>query len=81
MDMPETYEKDGVIYFKEPYRTNMTEWTEEHLDFDTLISSVDFDRDIVVVVAYSKDYHKLKEIRGHYRILGGLSTKEVKGIG
>ena len=79
--MPETYEKDGVIYFKEPYSTNMTEWTEEHLDFDALISSVDFDKDIVVVVAYSKDYQKLKEIRGDYRILGGLSTKEVKCIG
>jgi len=47
-----------VIYFKEPYRTNMTEWTEEHLDFD---------EDIVIVVAYSKDYQKLKEIRGNYR--------------
>lgn len=80
MDMPETYEKDGVIYFKEPYKTNMTEWTEEHLDFDALISSIDFDRDIAVVVAYSKDSKKLKEIRGNYRILGGLSTREVNCI-
>ncbi|MDE7267323.1 MAG: hypothetical protein K2N89_07660 [Lachnospiraceae bacterium] len=75
--MLETYEKDGIIYFKEPYSTNMTEWTEGHLDFDTLISSVDFDKDIAVVVAYSKDTEKLKKIRGNYQILGGLSTKEV----
>lgn len=37
--MVETYEKEGVIYFKEPYRTNMTEWTQEHLDFDALVKS------------------------------------------
>ncbi len=47
-----------TIYFKEPYRTNMTEWTQEHLDFDALVSSVDFDEDIAVVIAYSKDSEK-----------------------
>ncbi len=56
--MVETYEKEGTIYFKEPYRTNMTEWTQEHLDFDALVSSVDFDEDIAVVIAYSKDSEK-----------------------
>lgn len=75
--MVETYEKDGIIYFKEPYTTNMTEWTEGHLDFDALVSSVDFDKDTAVVIAYSKDSEKLKKIRGNNKILGGLSTKEV----
>ena len=56
------------------------EWTEEHLDFDALISSVDFDKDIAVVVAYSRDSKKLREIRGNYRILGGLTTREVKCV-
>ena len=79
--MVETYEKEGVIYFKEPYRTNMTEWTQEHLDFDALVSSIDFDEDIAVVIAYSKDSEKLKKIRGNNKILGGLSTKEVNCIG
>ena len=36
----------------------MTEWTQEHLDFDALVSSVDFDEDIAVVIAYSKDSEK-----------------------
>lgn len=75
--MVETYERDGIIYFKEPYTTNMTEWTEGHLDFDALVSSVDFDKDTAVVIAYSKDSEKLKKIRGNNQILGGLSTKEV----
>ena len=79
-NMPETYEKDGIIYFKEPYRTNKTEWTEAHLDFDALISSVDFNKDIAVVVAYLKDSKKLREIRGNYHILGGLTTREVKCV-
>jgi len=79
-NMPETYEKDGIIYSKEPYRTNMTEWTEEYLDFDALISSVDFDKDIAVVAAYLRDSKKLRKIRGNYRILGGLTTREVKCV-
>lgn len=78
--MPETYEKDGIIYFKEPCKVNMTKWTEEHLDFDTLVSSVDFENDTAVVIAYSKELSKLRKIKGSYQILGGLSTKEVNCI-
>ena len=32
--MPQTYEKDGIIYFKEPYEVDYADWIFEHLDCD-----------------------------------------------
>ena len=31
--MVETYEKEGIIYFKEPYRTNLWEWLDAHIRY------------------------------------------------
>lgn len=80
INMPETYEKDGIIYFREPYKANMTEWTVEHLDCDALVDNIDYDNDTVLVYAYSKDYEKIKRVKGKYQILGSLSSQEVNCI-
>lgn len=78
--MPETYEKDGIIYFKEPYKANMTEWVGTYLDCDALVDNIDYDSDTVLVYAYSKDYERIKRIKGKHQILGSLSSQEVNCI-
>ncbi|MDE6622678.1 MAG: hypothetical protein K2K74_19740 [Lachnospiraceae bacterium] len=78
--MPETYEKDGVVYFREPYKVSMTEWVCTYLDCDALVDHIDYDSDTVLVYAYSKDLEKIKAVRGTYQILGSLSSQEVNSI-
>ena len=84
--MPETYEKDGVIYFKEPYRTNMTEWLESHIDCDVLATDVDFNNCILSVIAYpscSENNGKLIKLKSAFknaRVLQGMLSEEVDCI-
>lgn len=78
--MPETYERDGVVYFREPYKASMTEWVCSYLDCDALVDHIDYDSDTMLVYAYSKDFEKIKEVRGTYQILGSLSSQEVNSI-
>lgn len=35
--MPETYEKNGIIYFKEPYGADALQWAFSHRDCDSLV--------------------------------------------
>ena len=78
--MPETYEKDGVIYFREPYRVDATDWVCSCLDCDSIVDEIDDDSDTMLVYAYSKDYNKLKCIKGDHLIIGSFSSREVNGI-
>lgn len=78
--MPETYEKDGITFFTEPYRANMTEWVGTYLDCDALVDHIDYDSDTVLIYAYSKDFEKIRKIKGKYQILGSLSSQEVDSI-
>ena len=84
--MPETYEKDGVIYFKEPYRTNMTEWLESHIDCDVLATDLDFNNCILSVIAYPSSSEnngkliKLKSAFKNARVLQGMLLEEVDCI-
>lgn len=84
--MAETYEKDGIIYFKEPYRVNMTEWLENHLDCDVLASEVDFNNCILSVIAYPsscENNEKLAKVKTAFensRLLQGMLSEEVDCI-
>lgn len=78
--MPETYERDGVIFFKEPYKASMTEWVGTYLDCDAIVDNIDYDRDTIFVYAYSKDYEKIRNLKGERQILGSLSSQEVNCI-
>lgn len=34
--MAETYEEEGIIYFEEPYKTDLWAWLDTHIGLDTL---------------------------------------------
>lgn len=86
--MAETYEKDGIIYFKEPYRVDFWDWIDEHIGIDTLFikNLVELKNDIIYVVAYAKSkfYNaKLSEInksREDTTLVRGISEEEVCSI-
>ena len=86
--MFETYEKDGIIYFKEPYRTNLWEWLDSHIGVDTLFirNRQDLDNNIINVLAYAKvkEYNaKLNEInksREDTSLFRGICEEEVCSI-
>ena len=88
MIMSETYEKDGIIYFKEPYKTDLWEWLDTHIGVDTLFvqNRQALDNDVIYVLAYAKDksYNaKLNEInqsRKDTSLFRGISEKEVCAI-
>ena len=86
--MAESYEKDGIIYFKEPYETDLWEWLDAHIGIDTLLvrNRQALDNDVIYVLAYAKDksYNaKLNEInknREDTSLYRGISEKEVCAI-
>lgn len=86
--MNETYEKEGIIYFKEPYKANLWEWLDAHIGIDTLFvrNRQALDNNIIYVLAYAKDkaYNaKLSEInksRQDTSLFRGISEEEVCSI-
>ena len=86
--MAETYEKDGIIYFKEPYRVDFWDWIDEHIGIDTLFvkNPVELKNDIIYVVAYAKNkiYNaKLSEMnksREDTTLVRGIPEEEVYSI-
>ncbi len=86
--MAETYEKEGIIYFQEPYRTDLWEWLDTHIGLDTLFvrNRQALDNDVIYVLAYAKDktYNaKLSEInknRQDTSLYRGISEEEVCSI-
>lgn len=86
--MSETYEKEGIIYFKEPFKTDFWEWIDEHVGIDTLFvkNPVELEKDIIYVLAYAKDksYNvKLSEInksRQDTTLVRGIPEEEVHAI-
>ena len=86
--MVETYEKEGIVYFKEPYKTNLWEWLDTHIGIDTLFvrNRQALDNNIMYVLAYAKDktYNaKLSEInksRQDTSLFRGISEEEVCSI-
>lgn len=88
MDMGETYEQEGIVYFKEPYRTDLWEWLDAHIGRDTLFvrNRQALDNDIIYVVAYAKEKSfnaKLSEInksREDTSLYRGISEEEVCSI-
>lgn len=88
MDMGETYEQEGIVYFKEPYRTDFWTWIDGHIGIDTLFvrNRQALDNDIIYVVAYAKDKSfnaKLSEInknREDTTLVRGIPEEEVCAI-
>lgn len=53
--VPETYEKDGIIYFKEPYLTDYINWIACHLDCDLIAKRTDNkNSEVVEIICYAK---------------------------
>jgi len=86
--MAETYEKDGIIYFKEPYKSDLVEWNDTHLGLNAIIlkNDEDFSHRIINVVAVSthKDFNDMlfdvkKTLKG-VEILIGIPDEEVNCI-
>lgn len=69
--MPETYERDGVIYFLAPYKTSSSEWVLSHLDCDSLVTRESFeenqDEDIVYIRCYAKSEEYNDRLRFYVR--------------
>ena len=87
--MPETYEKNGVIYFREPYKINFTQWLESHLDCDSVVKSQMQYSPMGEVICYAKDkkynvrlQEEFAEMDSNlYALLRCLSTEEINSIG
>lgn len=87
--MPETYEKNGIIYFKEPYRINFSQWLENHLDCDSVVKSQIQYSPVGEIICYAKnkeynirlqeEYSDMDSDR--YALLRCMSTEEVNSIG
>lgn len=56
-NMAETYEKEGILYFRKPFQSDLVEWNDTHLGLNTIIlkNSKDFGNRIIHVVAVSTD--------------------------
>ena len=87
--MNETYEMEGIVYFKEPYKTNLWELLDTHIGIDTLFvkNRQDLNNNIIIyVLAYAKDktYNaKLNEInksRQDTSLFRGICEEEVCSI-
>lgn len=92
--MPEVYEKNGVIYFKVPYKTSGSEWVLSHLDCDSLVTQESFnenqDEDLVYIRCYAKSEEYNDRLRFYVRtielkdenlgILSAFSSLEVNSI-
>lgn len=52
-----THEKEGIVYFNEPYKVNFWEWIDEHIGLDTLImkNPVKLEKDVIYVIAFAKN--------------------------
>lgn len=63
--MPDSYEKDGIVFFEKPYRVDALEWDNSHVGLDSIIlCREDYDEDkgsgitiYVVCYASSADYN------------------------
>ena len=86
--MGETYEKDGIIYFRQPYRSDLVEWSDSHLGLNTIIlkRDDDFKNKVINVVAVSTDeshndiLFDVKKGLGEVEILIGIPAEEVNSI-
>lgn len=87
--MSETYEKDGIIYYREPYKISFNKWLENHLDCDAVVKSQMQYSPVGEVVCYAKNKNyntQLQEAYGEmdsdmYALLRCISTEEVNSIG
>lgn len=87
--MPETYEKNGIIYFREPYKINFSQWLENHLDCDSVVKSQINYSPIGEIVCYAKNKNYNIQLQEDYAgmylevyaLLRCMSTEEVNSIG
>lgn len=85
--MPQTYEKDGIIYFKEPYEVDYADWIFEHLDCDCIITEESVHSDMICVLCFAKDEnfnsylrHIQKTKYPNGKIFRGMGAEEVNCI-
>lgn len=85
--MSDKYEKDGIVYFKTPFKVDYSEWLAKHLDCDSIIKRGDNSSDSVIIVCYasSSSYNRsLRNLRDkkypNDKIMHGLSSMEVNCI-
>lgn len=86
---PETIERDGIIFFKEPYKVNGLTFAHTHLDCDAIFIKEPTYNKVKQIVCYAADksYNTrlnelfIKDYKGRgYKLLVGISSKEVNCI-
>lgn len=85
--MNNKYEKDGIIYFKTPFRVKYTDWIYSHLDCDSIITEKSSHSSMVEIICYAsnEEYNialfnlRNKEYPNEV-ILQGVSSMEVNCI-
>lgn len=85
--MENSYEKDGIIYFYEPFEVKRVDWIYKHLDCDSIISrdSVNGSKIYIICYASSEKYNDaLKAVKDEqysdYLLLRGVGHEEVNCI-
>lgn len=85
--MPETYEKDGIIYFKEPYKVKVSEWGFDILGCNTVIKDDSWSDNYITVYCYASkpEYNSiLRKVKNEKykgcKILHGIDPSEVNSI-
>lgn len=85
--MPETYEKDNIIYFKEPFEVDYSDWIFKHLDCDCIITEESLHSDIICILCFAKDASANSYLRyiqktkyPNSKIFRGVGFEELRGV-
>ena len=85
--MEERYEKDGIVYFKKPYKVKRSDWIGKHLDCDSIVDRDSINDKYILVICYasSEEFNiELKRLRDkkypNHLLLVGISSDEINCI-
>lgn len=85
--MPDSYEVNGIVFFKQPYKVNCMDWVADHLDCDTVVEHTSINNKLIMVLCYAvaKKYNAaLEKVRdekfGKDYIMRGMNSKEVQCV-
>ena len=82
-----TTEKNGIIYFAQPFRIDFMEWLYTHLDCDSIIEKQTTYSNLISVLCFakSKEFNtRLREVRRNEypdaSVLRGVDAREANSI-
>lgn len=85
--MAGTYEKNGIVYFEEPYSIDYSDWAFQHLDCDSIVERQDTYSDTLKVICYAKSSEFNGRLMNLWRteyanekLFRGMGASEVNSI-